>query len=146
MRYKLPVWESSPKLAPDLRSVVQQGTLLAGGCCGLICDSWPPFERARRLSPKLVLWCHQDNKTTILWVKSFYYYYHHYYLYYYYYFNQGLPNKFLSLLSSQRLTLMKLINSCKGQSIWSTKLYTSSFGSMIKLDAMSNLIKAGLLT
>ena len=49
MRYKLPLWESSPKLAPDLRSVVQQGTLLAGGRCGLICDSWPPFERARRL-------------------------------------------------------------------------------------------------
>ena len=53
MRYKLPVWESSPKLAPDLRSVIQQGTLLAGGRCGLICDSWPPFERARRLPPSL---------------------------------------------------------------------------------------------
>ena len=110
MRYKLPLWESSPKLAPDLRSVIQQGTLLAGGRCGLICDSWPPFECARG-SPELVLWCHQDNKTTILGVKSFYYYYHHYYLYYYYYFNQGLPSKFSSQLSSQRLTLMKLINS-----------------------------------
>ena len=139
MRYKLPLWESSLKLAPNLRSMVQQGTLLAGGRCGLICDSWPPFEHARRI-PKLVLWCHQDNKTTILGVESFYYYYHHYY--YYYYFNQGLPNKFSSQLSSQRLTLMKLINSCMGQS----KLYTSSFGSMIKLDTMSNLIKAGLLT
>ena len=144
MRYKLPLWESSLKLAPNLRSMVQQGTLLAGGRCGLICDSWPPFEHARRI-PKLVLWCHQDNKTTILGVKGFYYYYHHYYLYYYYYFNQGSPNKFSSLLSSQRLTLMKLINSCKGQSIWSTKLYTSNFGSMIKLDAMSNLIKASSL-
>ena len=53
MRYKLPLWESSPKLAPDLWSVVRQGTLLAGGRCSLIYDSWPPFERARRLPPSL---------------------------------------------------------------------------------------------
>ena len=33
--------------------MVQQGTLLAGGRCGLICDSWPPFEHARRLPPSL---------------------------------------------------------------------------------------------
>ena len=134
MRYKLPLWESSPKLAPDLWSVVQQGMLLAGGRCGLICDSWPPLSVLGG-SPQLVSCWHWNNRTTILGVKS-----------YYYYFSHGLPNKFSSLLSSQRLTLMKLINSYKGQFIWTTKLYTSSFGSMIKLDAMSNLIKAGLLT
>ena len=33
--------------------MVQQGMMLAGGCCGLICDSRPPFERARRLPPSL---------------------------------------------------------------------------------------------
>ena len=71
VRYKLPLWESSPKLAFDLPFMVHQGMLQVAGRRGLICDSWPPFEDYGRLPPSLSLIMTLRYKTTILGVDRF---------------------------------------------------------------------------